>query len=61
MAKKQFVEQAPEAQENVEAEVKEIAVRDPNEGLVKMTKGDEAIHVHPDNLHAHIEAGWKHA
>lgn len=31
------------------------------EGLVKMRKGEETLHVHPTTVKAHQAAGWSHA
>jgi hypothetical protein len=31
------------------------------EGLVKMRKGEETLHVHPATVKAHLEASWTHA
>lgn len=29
------------------------------DGLVKVKKGDDVLHVHPTTVKAHAEAGWK--
>lgn len=42
-----------------DAEVDTIAAAEPTEGLVRMRKGGEHLHVHPTTVAAHQDAGWE--
>ncbi|QEL18723.1 hypothetical protein [Limnoglobus roseus] len=45
-----------------EAQVTEAAAAEEStEGLVKMHKNGEHLHVHPTTVEAHKAAGWQHA
>lgn len=50
---------AAEEQTRLDAEAK--AAAEATEGLVKMHKDGEHLHVHPTTVDAHKSAGWKHA
>jgi hypothetical protein len=48
--------------ETTEEAMPETAAVEPvasTEGLVKVQKGDEVLHIHPTTVKAHKEAGWK--
>ncbi|WP_020472372.1 hypothetical protein [Zavarzinella formosa] len=52
---------AEEKAKKAEAEAKAAEEEASTEGLVKMSKDGEHLHVHPTTVEAHKTAGWKHA
>jgi len=48
----------PEAIE-AKAKVETIEKVDPNAGLVRMRKGEQIIHAHPNIIKEHEKNGWK--
>ena len=56
-------QESPEPKENAmpKKDEESAPVAASTEGLVKMTKADVTLHVHPTAVKAHKEQGWKHA
>jgi membrane protein involved in colicin uptake len=52
-------EEKAKAKEEADAKAAEVA--ESTEGLVKMHKDGEILHVHPTTVESHKSAGWKHA
>jgi hypothetical protein len=62
MPKKDRAQDEAEEVETTEEAMPETAAAEPVasiEGLVKVQKGEEVLHVHPTAVKAHKEAGWK--
>jgi hypothetical protein len=62
MPKKDRSQDEGEEIETTEEAMPETADAEPvasTEGLIRVQKGDEVLHVHPTAVKAHKEAGWK--